>query len=121
MPKVRKTTLNKSEVWCVARRKWVAYTPEEEVRQWFLEVLSKNGVELFRVAVEQSVLVERRRLRVDIIVYDEAMKPEILVECKAPSVPIDDTVFAQANNYNSILGVKQIIVTNGKVTLTKIL
>lgn len=91
------------------------------MRQWFLEVLIGQGIEWGRIAVEQLVVVEKRRLRADIIVYNAARQPEILCECKAPNVEIDDRVFAQAINYNSILGVKQLVVTNGKTTLTKML
>lgn len=120
MLKVRKT-INRDEVWCVVRRKWVVLTSEERVRQWFIGVLIEQGIAWNRISVEQSLAVGGRRLRADIIVYDGVMMPEILVECKAPEVTIDDAVFAQAINYNSTLGVKRVIVTNGITTLSKIL
>lgn len=121
MAKVRKNSIGRDEIWCQCRRKWVAYTPEEEVRQWFVEVLISKGVHWSRIAVEQSVVVGERRLRADIIVYDENREAEILCECKAPNVEINDAVFAQIHNYNTILGVRTMIVTNGKTTLTKTL
>ena len=51
--------------------------------------------------------------RADVVVVDDAARPLVLCECKAPGIPIDRHVLAQAVRYNSVLGARYIVLTNG--------
>lgn len=104
------------QLWCTVRRKWVAHTPEEIVRQLMIEALMARGIPRGRIAVEQQVRVNRRSKRVDILVYDPNMQPWLLVECKAPRVRLTDQVFAQAAWYNMALKAPWLVITNGLQT-----
>ncbi len=104
------------QLWCPVRRKWVAHTPEEIVRQLMIEALVAHGIPRGRIAVEQQVRVNRRSKRVDILVYDRHMHPWLLVECKAPRVALTDQVFAQASWYNMALKAPWLVITNGRQT-----
>lgn len=96
------------------RRKYVKLTPEEHVRQCFLSYMNNMlGYPQGLTAVEHLVVINGLRQRADIVVYDKALKPYLIVECKAPSVPITKEVFMQALRYNTQLGVRYVIVTNG--------
>ncbi len=91
--------------------------PEECIRQWFLEELKRAGVESYRVATEYAVRVGGRTLRVDVAVFRRGGSDvELIVECKAPSVAITPEVVTQAAVYNSVVGARYIVVTNGSKT-----
>ncbi|MCB0792734.1 MAG: type I restriction enzyme HsdR N-terminal domain-containing protein [Flavobacteriales bacterium] len=98
-----------------ARRKWVALTPEEWVRQHFLAHLVYDlGCPLALIGVEQSLRLNGRAKRADIVVHDREGSPLLLVECKAPGVRLDRSVFEQAARYNVVFHVRYLIVTNGR-------
>ena len=99
------------------RRKWVARTPEEEVRQamiaWLRDV---KGLPETRMESEWGFTYNRRRYRADIVAFDHELHPQLLVECKAPGVKIDDKVIEQVVRYTRVLPVRHILITNGSVT-----
>lgn len=99
------------------RRKWVARTPEEEVRQaviaWLRDV---KGLPETRMESEWGFTYNRRRYRADIVAFDHELRPQLLVECKAPGVKIDDKVIEQVVRYTRVLPVRHILITNGTVT-----
>lgn len=101
------------------RQKHVALTPEEGVRQWFVGLLLEHyGVEKWRMASEYTVKVGARRLRADVVVFaPRTTQVRAVVECKAPSVDIDQSTLDQALTYCSLLGAQLYIVTNGTTTL----
>lgn len=104
-------------VWDPLRRKNVALTPEERVRQWCIGVLSDGlGVPLHMMMSEASFRLGEKHFRADILVYDRRAQPLAVVECKRPEVVLDSKVLAQAVRYNMVLNVKYIIITNGKNT-----
>lgn len=104
-------------VWDPLRRKMVALTPEEKVRQWFIGVLGGEvGVPMHMMMSEVALKLGGKPWRADIIVYDRAQKPLAVVECKEPSVTLDKSVLEQAVRYNMVLDVKYIIITNGPST-----
>lgn len=103
----------RTEIWDLVRRKWVKYTPEEGVRQWLAEFLISKGVDYWRMAVEYTFQNHQRRLRIDLLVYSRASKPMMICECKAPEIPISDATFLQAANYNLLMKVPYLVVTNG--------
>lgn len=99
------------------RRKMVARTPEEEVRQAVIAWLrDARGFSEGLMESEYGFTYNRRRYRADILVFDKELKPHLLVECKAPSVKIDSKVIEQVVRYTRVLDVKYIMVTNGSTT-----
>ena len=99
------------------RRKWVARTPEEEVRQaviaWLRDV---QGFPAGLMESEYGFLYNRRRYRADILVFDRRLQPFLLVECKAPGVRLDAKVVEQVVRYTRVLAVRYVLVTNGTDT-----
>lgn len=96
------------------RKKMVALTPEEWVRQNFLAYMVQDKqYPASLLAVEASLHVARRVKRTDIVVYNNKLRPLLIVECKAPQVKIDEAVFDQIVRYNMTLQVNYLIVTNG--------
>ena len=108
----------KDTVWDPLRRKEVALTPEEEVRQWFIgDVLHAGmGVPLHMMMSEVPLRLGDKPWRADIVVYGRDMKPLLVVECKRPDIPLDQAVVDQAIRYNRVLDVRYIVITNGPKT-----
>lgn len=99
------------------RKKEVALTPEERVRQWFISVLRDSmGVPAHMMMSEVGFRFGSKPYRADIIVYDRKAHPLAVVECKRPEVTLDETVLEQAVRYNMVLDVRYIIITNGHKT-----
>lgn len=99
------------------RKKEVALTPEEEVRQWCIGVLSESfGVPLHMMMSEASLRLGDKEFRADILVYDRNARPLVLVECKRPEVVLDAAVLDQVIRYNMVLDVGYMIITNGYKT-----
>ena len=104
-------------IWDPLRRKEVAATPEERVRQWFIIQLRDTfGVPEHMMNSEVGFKFGAKPWRADIVVYDRAGKPLAVVECKRPDVALDAHVVEQAMRYNSVLGVRYLFLTNGKMT-----
>lgn len=99
------------------RRKEVAATPEERVRQWFIGVLTAAKVPAHLMMSEAAMTFGAKRWRADILAYDRNGKPLAVVECKRPGVDVDADVAAQAMRYNMVLDVQWLILTNGTRTL----
>lgn len=113
-PRLRENSSGKAEIFDPIRKKFVRLTPEEWVRQHFLNLLTAfKGYPASLIAVESSLIYNRRAKRSDILVYGTNGKPLLIVECKAPEVPIDQAVFDQAAMYNKTLKVPYLLVTNG--------
>ena len=99
------------------RRRWVALTPEEWVRQNMLNYLVVCcGVPPALLAVERQIPVGERQRRFDIVAYNRHMQPWLLVECKALSVPLSSQTLSQVLGYVSALPSTYICVTNGQAT-----
>lgn len=105
-------------VWDPLRRKEVALTPEERVRQWFIAVLRDEcGVPAYEMMSEATLSFGGKAWRADIVVYRRNMSPAMVVECKRPDVELTREVLEQALRYNLVLDVNWIVITNGKKTL----
>jgi len=105
---------DKVQVFDEVRKKYVALTPEEWVRQHFISFMIKQqNYSVGLIAVEMLVKVNDLSQRADIVCYNRKGKPVIIIECKAPLVPITQAVFNQAARYNTRLQVDYLIVTNG--------
>ena len=96
------------------RKKYVALTPEEWVRQHFINYLiGFLGYPPGLIKTEASFRLHGMLRRADILVHDRAGEPVLIVECKAPEVRINQDVFDQVINYNFSYGVRYLVVTNG--------
>ena len=107
----------KQTIWDPLRRKDVALTPEERVRQWFIGVLTTQmQVPMHMMMSEVGFGLGSKQLRADIVIYDRKAQPLAVVECKRPEVQLTQEVLDQAIRYNMVLNVKYIIITNGTRT-----
>ena len=104
-------------VFDAIRKKWLLLTDEEWVRQNFVQYLIA-GMQYPAplIALEKSLLLNDLKKRFDILVYNAAHQPWMLVECKAPQVTLDDAVLQQVLRYNISIPVPYLIITNGAAT-----
>ena len=104
-------------IWDPLRKKEVALTPEEKVRQWCIGVLSRQcKVPLHMMMSETGFRLGGKQFRADLVIYDRQARPVAVVECKRPEVELDKDVLDQAIRYHMVLNVKYIIITNGTGT-----
>lgn len=109
-----KSEEEKTYIFDVVRKKYLLLTPEEWVRQNFIQYLNKvKKYPLGLMGVEQMVKYNSLKTRADIVMYNTEGKANIIVECKAPDVKITQDTFNQIAKYNSQLKVKYLLVTNG--------
>lgn len=103
------------EVLDPVRRRWVALTPEEEVRQQTILMLHRQyGYPMELMQVEGAIAVNGQTRRCDIVVFSTDGRPHIIVECKRPDVAITQRVCDQACRYNTVLQVPLLLLTNGR-------
>ena len=102
------------EIFDLVRKKFVALTPEEIVRQHFIYYLhEEQDVPLSLMSVEKSLKLHGMIRRCDIVVYNREGQPVMIVECKAPEVALNQAVLDQAARYNLKLQVPYLLVSNG--------
>ena len=105
---------NKVFIFDSIRKKYLQLTPEEWVRQNFVQFLiqeKKYPQSLF--SIEKGIKVSNTNKRVDIAIYNTDRNIEVLIECKAPEVKITQKAFDQIARYNLTLNAKFLVVTNG--------
>ena len=96
------------------RRRFVALTPEEKVRQQMLCLLVEHlHVPAGLLAVEYSVKVNGLDKRADAVVFGQDGHPLMIVECKAPTVSLTEAVLDQAVRYHSALKPSYLLLANG--------
>ncbi len=101
-------------IYDVIRRRFVTLTPEEWVRQHLVHYLIRHkACPSGLIALEKEIDLYGRPQRFDVVVYSRQGNPWLLVECKAPSVPLTSRVFDQAFRYNLALAAPYVAVTNG--------
>ena len=99
------------------RKKEVALTPEERVRQWRIGVLTQQvEVPMHMMMSEVGFKLGGKQFRADILIYDRKARPLAVVECKRPEVELSRDVLDQAIRYNMVLDVPYIFITNGTRT-----
>ena len=104
----------KTQIFDSVRKKFVTLTPEEWVRQHFIQYLiSEKKVPAQLIAVEMGLKYIELKKRSDVVVYNKEGKPVLIVECKAPAIKITQDTFDQIARYNMTLKVKYLAVTNG--------
>lgn len=105
---------SRKEIFDIIRKRWLVLTPEEEVRQRFLHyMIDHKFYSPGLLAVEYSLKVNNLKRRADIIAFNSFGHPVLMVECKAPSVKINQKVFDQIARYNLSMRVDYLVVTNG--------
>ena len=112
-PKIKKEA-EKESIFDEVRKQWVILTPEEWVRQNFLQYLiqvKKYPASL--IAVEKEILLGDIKKRFDIVVYNKNHQPWMIIECKEMSVTLNKKVLDQVLRYNISLQVPYLVITNG--------
>ncbi len=105
---------DKTFIFDVVRKKYVALTPEEWVRQHVIRYLvAEKGYPATLISVETPLKYARMDKRSDVLVNDRNGRPVMLVECKAPEVPVTQKVFEQIAVYNTVIRAACLMVTNG--------
>ena len=108
----------KEQIFCEWRHKWVRLTPEEWVRQQLLHRMVETlGYPASLIAVEAVIRVGDIQKRCDAVVYNNAMQPLMLIECKAETVALTQKTLDQAVIYNRTLQVPYILLYNGLQTI----
>ena len=96
------------------RKCYVTLTPEEWVRQHFVNyLLNHKGYPSALTTNEVAIKLNDTSRRCDTVVYDKLLQPRVIVEYKAPTVKITKEVFAQISRYNLVLKVDYLIISNG--------
>ena len=111
---VRECEDGRREVLDPVRRRWVALTPEEWVRQQTIRMLNvKYGYPLELMQVEGAITLNGLTRRCDIVVFSTDGSPMMIVECKEPNVKLTQKVCDQACRYNTVLRVPYLMLVNG--------
>jgi len=96
------------------RKKHLVLTPEEWVRQHFIQYLiGQKKFPKTLIQIEGGLQLNQLQKRTDIVIFDHSGSRIMVIECKAPSIKINQAVFDQAARYNSIHKTKWLLVTNG--------
>lgn len=104
----------KRMIYDPVRKKYVALTPEEWVRQHFVNFLvTQRGFPCELIANEVSLSLNGTSKRCDSVAYNRFLEPLLIIEYKSPTVDIKRAVFDQIARYNMVLRVRYLIVSNG--------
>lgn len=112
--KIKETEENKLSIYDTLRRKYIALTPEEWVRQHFINYLiNYKGYPEALLANEMAISLNGTTKRCDSVLFSPQMQPRMILEYKAPHINISQKVFDQITRYNMVLHVEYLIVSNG--------
>ena len=103
-----------NEIFDAIRKKWLVLTPEEWVRQNFLQYLlitKKYPASL--IAVEKEIKLGELKKRCDIVVYNRQSQPWMIIECKEMNVNLSEKTMKQILRYHISLPAKYLVITNG--------
>lgn len=104
----------KRQIFDLLRNKFVALTPEEWVRQNFINFLiNHKGYSPILMANEVQLTLNGMSRRCDTVLYDQSLRPRMIIEYKAPHISITQKVFDQICRYNIVMKVEYLIVSNG--------
>lgn len=105
---------NKLQLFDGIRKKFVDVTPEEWVRQHIIHFLiSEKQVPASVISVEKQINLNGTKKRYDIVVFNNSLKPILIIECKAPHIQIDQFTINQTLRYNLELKVPFVFLSNG--------
>jgi hypothetical protein len=112
-PKIKQEN-NIEHIFDSYRNKWIVLTPEEWVRQNFLNYIVKVlNYPKTLIAIEKEIQLGELKKRFDIVVYDKNTQPWMVIECKEMDVPLTEKIMQQILNYNQSLKAKYLVITNG--------
>lgn len=101
-------------VFCQVRKKFLVLTPEEWVRQHLISFLNNDlGYPLSLMKIEREVKGGHRTKRADLIICTPQGKPQLLVECKAPTETLGKETFFQLGRYNRHIEAALLLISNG--------
>jgi type I site-specific restriction endonuclease len=104
----------KLQIFDSQRKRYVSLTPEEWVRQHFIRfMIEVKGYPAAHLAIEKQLSMNGMKKRCDAILYNNEAKPIMIIEFKAPTVPITQATFDQVAVYNAKLKVDFFIISNG--------
>lgn len=107
-------TREKPTILDILRKKYVSLTPEEWVRQHFIHYLIEHkGYPKAYLANEIELRLGKKKLRCDSLLYNNVLLPQMIIEYKAPTIPLTQKVFDQISTYNLLLRVDYLVVSNG--------
>lgn len=107
----------KTFIFDPVRKKWLVLTPEEYVRQTILAyVVNTLSYPPGVISVEKKIMVGTMSKRFDIVVYDRAHEPWMLIECKSPDVPISENTLRQLLQYQQAMQCNYWVLSNGPQT-----
>ncbi|WP_440122215.1 type I restriction enzyme HsdR N-terminal domain-containing protein [Tenacibaculum sp. Ill] len=109
-----KSNENKTLIFDNLRKKYMVLTPEEWVRQHFVQwLIQEKNYPVSLIAIEKQLVINNLKKRTDIVIFSSDGHPNIIVECKAPHIKITQDTFDQIARYNLKLNADYLIVTNG--------
>ena len=109
-----KNSENKVSIFDEIRKKFILLTPEEWVRQHVVQfLLQDKKYPKSYINVEKLIKINDLSKRYDVVVFEPNGEIFLLIECKAPEVPISQQTFDQIARYNLVLKAKYLMVTNG--------
>jgi hypothetical protein len=109
-----KNSENKVAIFDEIRKKFILLTPEEWVRQHTVQfLLQDKKFPKSYINVEKLIKINNLSKRYDVVVFQPNGEIFLLIECKAPEVPISQNTFDQIARYNLVLKAKYLMVTNG--------
>ena len=104
----------KEMIFDPSRKIWLRLTPEEWVRQNFIQYLLQTMLyPRSLIAIEKELQLGDLKKRFDILVYDNNHLPWMMIECKSMDVPLDEKVLAQLLRYHIAVPVPFLVITNG--------
>lgn len=112
-PRIKKEE-DASYIFDEVRKQWVTLTPEEWVRQNFLQyIIRVENYPSSLIAVEKTIYLGELKKRFDIVVYDRKSLPWMIIECKEMNISLNQTVMEQVMRYNIHLRAPFFVITNG--------
>jgi hypothetical protein len=98
------------------RKKWFLLTPEEWVRQNFIQYLLQNKFPASLIAIEKEINLGELKKRCDIVVYNRNMEPWMIIECKEMGINLSVKTIEQILLYHISLPARFLLITNGSYT-----
>ncbi|HLX92555.1 MAG TPA: type I restriction enzyme HsdR N-terminal domain-containing protein [Puia sp.] len=113
--KIKEEETGREYIFDELRKQWVRLTQEEWVRQNFIQyLLQVKKYPSSYIAVERKMKLGELDKRFDLLIFDSAAKPWMLIECKGANIILDNVVLWQVIHYNIAIPVKYLVITNGQ-------
>jgi hypothetical protein len=114
-PAFRVKKQNEQEfIFDALRKKWLLLTPEEWVRQNFIQyLLQVMNYPSTLIAVEKEIMLGEMKKRFDLLIYNNEHQPWMLIECKSMDIVLTEETLQQVLRYNIPVPVPYLVITNG--------